>query len=396
MVRKNRLSSENRVKEGSATGRRTSFFLRALLPPVAIYILLRAFLIWPAATSGYDSFRPGNWRRYDSGHYLSIARKGYELFSCADIGYSADEWCGTTGWLPGYPYLIRFTHKLGISWVKAAVIVSGVFHFLTLALIWIYFLEAKVTRANLLALSAAAFFPGAIYYHSIYPISLIAFLTALWLTFLSEKRWVMSGIAGGLAAFTYPSSLLLAPIAVTWTLLQQRRESFPRILGPATLTGGLTAAGFGCALLLHHVTVGAWDAFFKVQQKYGHSSLENPMSTFVKAIRPIFKTVSNETTIPAAQTLLVAIVLVIVMAALMVNHRKVTTADKLMALYVMVMWLFPFLIGRHFSLFRMEALIFPLAILSRHLPWPVQAIMTGLFISFYFHMSILFFQSHLV
>ena len=89
--------------------------LATLLLPLSAYLLVRLFLFYPGELSGYDTLRPGSWARWDSGHYLSIARNGYELFTCDAIGYSSEEWCGTAAWLPGYPWLIRFISR--VAWI---------------------------------------------------------------------------------------------------------------------------------------------------------------------------------------------------------------------------------------------------------------------------------------
>lgn len=50
----------------------------------------------------------------------------------------------------------------------------------------------------------------------------------------------------------------------------------------------LTLAGFVAVLALHHVTVGAWDAFFKVQAKYGHA-VHNPAGTLGQLVAPVVR-----------------------------------------------------------------------------------------------------------
>ena len=121
--------------------------LLTLLPPLGAYLIARLFLFVPGALSGYDTMRPGSWARWDAGHYLSIARNGYELFTCDAIGYSPDEWCGTAAWLPGYPWLMRYASRVfGIPRRTAAVILSGIFTYLSLLVLWRGFMGARPDR----------------------------------------------------------------------------------------------------------------------------------------------------------------------------------------------------------------------------------------------------------
>ncbi len=379
--------------------------LVTLLPPLTAYLLVRLFLFYPGELSGYDTMRPGSWARWDAGHYLSIARNGYELFTCDAIGYSPEEWCGTAAWLPGYPWLIRLVSRLiGIPRQTAAVVLSGAFAYLGLLVLWRGFMGARLDRTNILMLSMASFFTGSIYYHAIFPISMVGFFIILCLYFLREERWLASGIAGAAAAFTYPSGLLLAPLAALWTLYQssqssqssQSRTTPPlRIASRLVRSAGVAALGFAGVLLVHEWTLHAWNAFFLIQQKYRHDSLQDPLRSFMRAVAPLFEN-EPDRLVPAFQTLLVAGLIAAILVAVVARRRQVTVFDVFLLTTVVVFWSFPFLIGRSSGLYRSEALLFPLVLLTRLFPWPAQAAILGLFIAVHFHMAILFFQSVLV
>ncbi len=377
-------------------------FLLTLLPPLIAYVLARLFLFYPGELSGYDTMRPGSWARWDAGHYLSIARNGYELFTCDVIGYSPDEWCGTTAWLPGYPWLIRLVSRLiGIPRQTAAVILSGAFAYLSLLVLWRGFMGAQIDRTNILTLLLASFFAGSIYYHAIFPISMVGFFIILCLYFLREQRWLASGIAGAAAAFTYPSGVLLSPLAALWTLYpssqspESKTSAPPPIVSRLVRSAGVAALGFAGVLLLHQWTLRAWNAFFLIQQKYRHDSLQHPLRSFTRAVAPFFEN-GPDRLVPAFQTLMVAGLIAAILVAMVVRRRKVTAFDVFLLMTVVLFWSFPFVIGRSSSLYRSEALLFPLVLLTRLFPWPAQAAILGLFIAVHFHMAILFFQSVLV
>jgi hypothetical protein len=368
---------------------------RAFLPPLAAYLLVRIFLLVPGALSGYDTLRPGTWRRWDSGHYLSIARNGYELFPCDSPNYPPGSWCGTAAWLPGYPWLVRFGPRLSVPRETFAVLLSAAFTLALLIILWNGFLDATPNRVNLLSLLLAAFFPGSIYFHAIFPVSMAATFLLLSLWLLREEKWGASGLCGAVASFTYPSGLLLSPIFGGWAIFRSRGQSWVVLLARLSSSTGLGGLGFAFVLLLHQKTVGAWDAFFKVQAKYGHDALHEPTGTFARAVGPFFENVADRN-VPGFQTLLVGVLVAAVVFAMLLRRKEVPPFDGCVLATVLLFWAFPFVIGRGESLYRSEALLVPIVILTRYLPWTVQAALVGLFVALELHMAVLFFESVLV
>src|SRR5687768_13586343 len=109
------------------------FLLSQLLVAVVIYI------------TGNNYFNSYNWLRWDSDHYLKIAEKGYEFFPCAGKFGNPDtskDFCGNTGWFPGYPMLIRFSAMLFKDSLLVAGILSKIFYF------FILFAVLKVSKIS--------------------------------------------------------------------------------------------------------------------------------------------------------------------------------------------------------------------------------------------------------
>ncbi len=202
-------------------------------------------------------------------------------------------------------------------------------------------------------------------------------------------------MAGAAAAFTYPSGLLMAPLAALWTLYQSRTRPPLDIASRLIRSAGVAALGFAGVLLVHQWTLDAWNAFFLVQEKYRHDSLQDPLRSFTRAVAPFFEN-GPDRLVPAFQTLVVAGLIAAIVMAMVVRRRRVTAFDVFLLMTVVVFWSFPFLVGRSSSLYRSEALLFPLVLLTRLFPWPAQAAILGLLIAVHFHMAILFFQSVLV
>jgi hypothetical protein len=380
---------------------------RAVLPPVAAFALARALLSAAAVAAGVEPLRPGSWCRFDCGHYVRIALYGYELAPCPADSYFAGSWCGNTAWLPGYPMLIRAVHSLGASPRGAGVLVAGLCAFLTLALLWNVLLpRAARTGASvggmapgaLLALALAAFFPGGIYAHAIYPLGPFGLATVLCLVTAARGQAVAAGLAGAVAASAYPPGLVLAPVLATGFLLDGGADLASRVR--RAVTGALlTVAGFGAVLVVQHHDTGSWKAFALVMGSY-HHRVGNPLRAIAGRVRPAFHAPFDMTTaIPAAQTLLV-LVLVTSAAVAVARAARAGTLERLdlfVSLQTAGFWLLPlFLGGIVEGLHRRESTLLPLVLLTVRLPPAWQGLLAAAAALLTYPMALLFFRAQLI
>jgi hypothetical protein len=318
--------------------------LRNWAPPLLAFALARAVSWVVAARLGVDAFAARTWVQWDAGIYLDIARKGYQLFHCGSSGFGrAEDWCGNTGWMPLYPALIALARTAGIDDQVAGGALSALCHAGALCLIWIAFLESALTTRALLVLAVAAFFPGAIYDQAVFPISLFTLCAAASIDAAARGRETASGLLGAAAAGAYSTGILLAPV------LALRRRPLPPLL---------TAAGFLAVLAAQRIAVGAWDAFFKAQSKYGHH-LHDPLGDLSNRVGPLDA--------PALQTIWV-LAFMLAIGFVVWRRRPLAARDRLLAGYALVFWLFPLAVGGKVSLYRAESLLLPAAPLLRHLP----------------------------
>ena len=167
----------------------------ALGPPLAVFLVVRLVLWAAAAAEGVNAWSAGAWNRADSGHYLSIAQHGYELYNCATGNLPEPGWCGNTGWLPGYSLLIAALARAGLAAPLAGTLLSGAFTVGGLVIVWAGFLHARRTVANLLTLLLFALFPGSVYQHAIFPMSMCTFFVLLAVWLLLRERWIGAGLA---------------------------------------------------------------------------------------------------------------------------------------------------------------------------------------------------------
>src|SRR6266511_950385 len=359
---------------------RGSRLARWLLPPLLAFLLVQGMLLGAASAVGrggrqyLDPSMRGVW---DGGQYLAIARSGYTLVHCDPnrTPFEATDWCGRAGWFPLYPALLHVGHDLtgwdlaAIGWGLSELLALGV-----LLLVW-WLLGATVTVANLSCLGLAAVFPGSIYDHAIFPISLCTFASLACLGLVVRERWLLAGLAGAVAAAAYPLGAALALVVGVWLLVLGRgrlRVRLPR----AAAAGGLALAGLALVGWVMQRAVGHWDAYLLVQRSYGNG-VHNPLTIFrANLVTPRLWHVSPEP----------------VVSRLQLAHAP----QVAFALFTVVVWLAPLVAGGRVSQYRQYALLLPAVVLLRDLPRALQLGLLGVATLCTFAMAMLFYVNMLI
>jgi hypothetical protein len=145
------------------------------------------------------------WGRWDAEHYLGIAQRGYS---------------GTEpAFFPLYPLLIRIGGVLTGSHLIAGLIISNAASFLSL--LYLYKLVEHEYNRNVAhrAIFYISIFPTAIFFSAVYSESLFLFLTVASFYYMRERRWLVAGVFGFLAALTRSEGVLLAvPMFIEWAV----------------------------------------------------------------------------------------------------------------------------------------------------------------------------------
>ncbi len=360
----------------------------AVLPPVVVFGAARLLLLEAGRAVGVDGWSSLAWRRFDSVHYLGIATSGYEYFSCARLGGPSWQVCGNAAWFPLYPWLLRPLLALGLAPEAAGVWVAGLGALGMLVALWNAFLRGHGAR-GWLVLSMAAVFPGAVYQHAIFPISIALLGLVLAGAFSAGGRWALAGVAGGAVALAYVTGVLVSiPNALTALL---RTRSFRAAL----IAGGLAASGFLLVLGLHQLLLGHWDAFYWVHRK-GFPAMARPLDTFLAVTNPAFHPVNHRRRMIAAQAITVAALVVLGVGMAWARRRRPDGARTWAVLASLAFWTFPLVVGRGVSLYRSDALVLPVVLLLLELPpWVLGALLVWLAILAE-QMARLFFTSYLL
>jgi hypothetical protein len=337
-----------------------------VVPPLAMFVLARIAISVCAHLSGHKPYLSATWSRWDSAHYLSIATEGYAFFSCAQLpGYNPSDWCGNAAWLPGYPLLIRLMSAFGPSPEVCGVVISAGFALAGLLLLWNAFLGPEWNTRGLLALALAAFFPGHIYYHAVFPVGMCVFLLLAAIAFYNSRQFGLAGLAGAVAAFTYSSGFFLAAAFGIHLLVTQRKQPLSTQVRAQLQAAGLTVLGFAAVLVLLRVAVGAWDAYQLVQAKY-HYRFTFP---WVPIGRHLYKSFQPGAHLARQATFVAILIGTLCWAAARKPRRPV---DGLLVLFALIYWLTPLMLGPGYvAVIRSEAMLLPAVPLAKKLPTPV-------------------------
>ena len=217
----------------------------ALVPPLVALVAAWAMIAIRSPYSGWRLFDPASYGRWDTGHYLHIARSGYEAVWHCGVRYlpshlpPGNYLCGTIGWFPGYPFTMRgLAETTGLPLPTAGLILAWICWYLVLILMWRLLADARSIWTRWMCLLIAAFFPGQIYFAAIFPISMCiaGMLACLYLALrTSRPAFAWAGfVAGFVAAFSYLTAIVVFPALLITGLLVLRRRRGAKQLSQAS------------------------------------------------------------------------------------------------------------------------------------------------------------------
>ncbi|MBS3913782.1 MAG: hypothetical protein KG003_04740 [Bacteroidetes bacterium] len=364
----------------------------AFIIPIIFFGVSRYFAHWIALQGNcWAGLEPLCWYRWDSGLYLKIAEHGHELFHCGpEQGYvaGASEWCGTAGWAPLYPFLIRFIHWItGSDLQHIGVNISALF------LLGYLFVSAQIMELKnwkihgWIMMALVAFCPGNIYFHAIYPISMVLFFLGIFYWMLQKNKYLFAGIAAFFAILTYSIGFFILPVLVLYFLLLLYKKS-PDII--PFLTRTIIPAGLGLVALFAYdqYATGHWNAMFLIQGKYGHS-LHSPLKIFGERLQIfLHKPLGIESWIEIQNFFM--ILYVFGMAIFLIYKNWKTPFQVFSGIYLFVLWFLPYSASLDVALYRNSAILAPAHSRVKAFPLGFLIVLLGIFLWFSYVMGVLF------
>ncbi len=179
--------------------------------------------------------------RYDSGWYIPIARLGYDYVpgGRSNIAY-----------FPVYPLLVRYVGRLfgpqPSDFFLGGIVVSWTMFIGAMVVLYkLARLDLDAERAER-AVLLAAIFPFAFFFGVVYTESTFLFFVVSAFYAFRTRRWLLGGVAGGLATATRVNGILILPALawIGWRHLQSERFERQQVVR-VLLALALVASGIG-------------------------------------------------------------------------------------------------------------------------------------------------------
>jgi hypothetical protein len=373
-----------------------------IVPPVIAY-LLNSLLYGIAAASVFERYLTvGSRVRADSGLYSAIAHHGYELFRCREDPtlaplFNAEAWCGTTGWFPMYPWLIRavsFSTGHTLREYESGLLISELACLATMFMAWRLARRAgglgpaeatgswrQVLRRHARPFAVLALMiglPSGVYLHAVFPMSFAAGLAAAVALLMWHRRWALAGLVGAMIAMTYPIGVVIAAIGAGAVLVCWRRRELTnaRALGALALTVGGPLLGLLSVFGVHHLAVGRWNGYLLIQEHYGNG-INDPFTSFYRLIsepapipiaeprQDMIGTLNLMTDVELLLTLLLVVTLAVA-CRLAAQRGVLHPVDVGLTLYAAAVFLAPLVAGASVSQYRSHVLLAPALVVLRH------------------------------
>jgi Dolichyl-phosphate-mannose-protein mannosyltransferase len=218
--------------------------------------------------------------QWDGLWYMEIVRGGYPHSIPPDITYFQQE--ARAAFFPLYPTLARAADRI----LPGGDTFAALFVNLVLAVIAVVLVGLLARRLFGIpvaerAMVLFAVFPGSFVLSYAYAEALLIVLAAACLLFLVDERWLLAGVAAGLATATRPNGIaLVAACAVAAGIAIYRRRDWLSLIAPL-----LAPVGFiSFQLFLAGHTGESW-AWFRVQREawregtsFGATAISNTLS----------------------------------------------------------------------------------------------------------------------
>lgn len=191
---------------------RTGVVLTVLAWFISRFVITAA---WSRVRNPFQ-FAIGQWSRWDSLNYLAIASKGRSFGLCSSPPFSGSpdplglKWCGTAGWLPGYPFLMRALQAIGIDTAHGGLLIAWLAMAGALFLVWYGWGRSLPFWKSLVMLVLFGVFPGSVYNFALFPTSLALLAIVAALILATRERYLLAAIFMTGAGLCYPSAWFAA------------------------------------------------------------------------------------------------------------------------------------------------------------------------------------------
>lgn len=233
---------------------------------VGILVLTRigqfVMLFWLNAVSAEGETVRQRLLVWDAGWFLRVAVNGYPH------GYTYDGSrleANELAFFPLYPMLIRVVAALGIEASTAAILVSWLASLAAAVALYLLGVSLYGRQAGWALVAICCSAPVSVVLSMAYSESLFLALVAGMLVAAHRRLWWAAGLLGLGAALTRPTGAAAAVALAVAALIEIRRPDATRRWQPV-LAAAVAVAGVPAYLGWVGLRVGAWDAWFRIQE----------------------------------------------------------------------------------------------------------------------------------
>lgn len=219
-------------------------------------------VVWAAVLGGW-TLRPdlsvdGMLRRLDASWYIDTARAGYAAQAATPDAIASDPGVLRGAFFPLWPLVVRVTRVPGVSLEVSATVVVAALGFGVVVGTWMLVARLADRDAADRAAVAVCVFPGSFVLSIAYAEALMLCLVVACLLALTERRWLLAGVAAALATATRPNAIaLIAPCAWAAAVAIRHRREWASLVAPALAPIGVL--GFHAFLWWRTGRIDAWD-----------------------------------------------------------------------------------------------------------------------------------------
>lgn len=212
------------------------------------------------------------WDRWDSPHYIAIARDGY---------VNEGDARNFLVFYPLYPLLIKIVYYVVHNYYMAGILVSNISFvvagFYLYKLTHLENIEDTAFRAN----KYMIIYPFAFFFGIAYTESLFIALTVMTVYYIRKRNWLIAGICGFLTVLTRNQGILiLVPAFVEFVLYIKEARSYNKEKGSISIKGivkngtCLLIIPYGTLvyLFINKIVTGNWFEFLKIQKEHWSNS----------------------------------------------------------------------------------------------------------------------------
>ena len=250
-----------------------------------VFTFIYAYISYSFIHNEYPSTFLSIWNRWDTVHYLNIAKDGYS-------SSPTDNKNILIVFFPLYPLLIKSIYYITGSYLVSAILISNAAYILACLFLYKIISLDYFDKDSTRAVIYFSIFPTAYFLHAGYTESLYLFLTIASFYYARKENWMLSGIFAMLSILTRITGILLIP-ALFLEYMYQKNYKINKI-SKSIFWFLLPIFGLFIYIIINFITYGDPFEFLDFQKTNWQKGLAFPTQGIVESWKSIWWRAPNE------------------------------------------------------------------------------------------------------